>query len=130
MVLNDPLANALSKINQYEKLGKNECIIAPGSKIIADVLGIFKRTDYIKGYDKIKEGKKEIFKVKLNGNINDCGVIKPRFPIKKADFEKFEKRYLPSRDMGIIIISTVNGMIDHEKAKELKIGGKLVAYCY
>jgi small subunit ribosomal protein S8 len=130
MVLNDTLANALSKINQYEKLGKQDCIITPSSKIIADVLGILKKMNYIKGYEKIKEGKREILKVKLCGAINDCGVIKPRYSIKKADFEKFEKRYLPSKDMGIMIISTVHGIVDHNTALEKGMGGKLFAYCY
>ena len=46
------------------------------------------------------------------------------------DFEKYEKRYRPSRDMGIMIVSTVEGMVAHDKAKEKKIGGKLIAYCY
>jgi small subunit ribosomal protein S8 len=130
MVLNDTLANALSIISQYEKMGKPECTIAPGSRIIADIFGILKRTGYIKGYDKMKDGKKESFKIKLSGAINGCGVIKPRFPVKFADYEKYEKRYLPSKDMGILIVSTVEGMIDHAKAKEKKIGGRLVAYCY
>lgn len=130
MVLNDTLSNALSKLNQYEKLGRPECTITPGSKIIADVFGIFKKFGYIKGYDRIKEGKKEEFKIKLSGTINECCVIKPRYAIKKTDFEKFEKRYLPSKDMGILILSTVDGIVDHNKAKEKKIGGKLLAYCY
>jgi small subunit ribosomal protein S8 len=130
MTLNDTLSNALSKIHQYEVLGKQECIVSPSSKIIADVFGIFKKFGYIKGYEKIKEGRKELFKVKLSGTINECGVIKPRYSIKKTDFEKFEKRYLPSKDMGIIIISTVNGIIDHKSAIDKKIGGKLLAYCY
>lgn len=130
MVLNDTLANALSKITQCEKLGKQECVINPASKIIADVLGIMKKYGYIKGYTKIKEGRKESFNVKLSGKINLCGVIKPRYSIKKGDFEKYERRYLPSRDMGIMIISTTEGMLDHNKSKEKKIGGKLIAYCY
>lgn len=130
MVMNDTLANALSKINEYEKLGRPECIINPASKIIADVLGILKKFGYIKGYDKIKDGRKLSYNVKLHGRINSCGVIKPRYAIKKDDFEKFEKRYLLSKDMGIMIVSTVEGMIDHDRAKEKKIGGRLIAYCY
>ena len=124
MVMNDTLANALSKIGQYEKLGKSECLISPISKTIATVLGLLKKFGYIKGYDKIKEGKKETFNVKLIGKINECGVIKPRYAIKKDNFERFEKRYLPSKDMGIMIVSTIEGIIDHSKTKEKKIGGE------
>ena len=130
MVLNDTLANALTKITQYEKLGKQECIISPASKTIADVLGIMKKFGYIKNYTKIKEGRKESFNIKLSGKINKSGVIKPRYALKKDNFEKYERRYLPSKDMGIMIVSTTEGIVDHSKAKEKKIGGRLIAYCY
>ena len=128
--MNDTLAGALSKINQYERLGKPECNIIPASKTLADVLGILKKFGYIKGYDKVKEGGKSSFNVKLNGNINVCGVIKPRYAVKRDEYEKYEKRYLPSKNMGIMIVSTVNGMMNHDKAKEKKIGGRLISYCY
>jgi len=130
MVMNDTLSNALEKITQYDKIGKSECLINPVSKTITSVLGILKKFGYIKGYDKIKEGKKTFYNVKLIGCINKCGVIKPRFSVKQTEFEKFEKRYLPSKDMGIMIVSTVLGMVEHSKAKDKKIGGKLVAFCY
>jgi len=67
--------------------------------------------------------------VKLTGNINKCGVIKPRYAVKKDQYEKFEKRYLPAKNMGIIIVSTVNGIVEHNKAQDKKVGGKLLAYC-
>jgi small subunit ribosomal protein S8 len=130
MVMNDTLAGALEKINQYDKLGKSECLITPASKTMTAIFGILKKFGYIKGYDKVKEGEKESISVKLIGKINKCGVIKPRYAIKKDDFEKFEKRYLAAKDMGVMMISTVQGIIDHDKAKEKKIGGKLIAYCY
>ncbi len=130
MALNDTVANALSKMNQYEELGRSECTISPSSRLITDILGILKKFKYIKGYNKVKDGQKESIVVQLTGAINECGVIKPRFSIKKEEFTRFEKRFLPSRDMGIIIISTVEGLTDHHKAKEKKIGGKLIAFCY
>ena len=130
MVLNDTLANALSKIRQYEGLGKEDCAITPTSKIISEVLSLFKRFGYIKEFTKSNETGKEIITVKLGGMINKCGVIKPRFSVKTLEFEKYEKRFLPSKNMGILIVSTTEGMMDHAAAKEKKIGGKLVAYCY
>jgi len=130
MGMNDTLSNALSKMGQYEKLGKAECAIQPASRVISDVLTLLKQFGYVKDFSTVKEGKKEKIIVKLHGRINECGVIKPRFAIKNAEFEKWEKRYLPSKDMGILVVSTVNGMTDHGKAKEKRIGGKLIAYCY
>ncbi|RLG18725.1 30S ribosomal protein S8, partial [Nanoarchaeota archaeon] len=68
--------------------------------------------------------------VKLRGRINDCKVIKPRYSCKLDEFEKFEKRFLLSRDLGIIIVSTSKGLMTHREAKEKRIGGVLIAYVY
>ena len=64
------------------------------------------------------------------GNINKCGSIKPRYNIKKEDYEKFEKRYLPAKDFGFLIVSTSKGVMSHMEAKEKNIGGRLLAYFY
>ena len=130
MTLNDPLAAALSNIWNAEKIGKENCMVGIASNIIKNVLKIFKENDYIKDFEIIEDGKAGIIKVHLNGNINKCGVIKPRFSVQRQDFEKFEKRYLPARDLGFILISTSKGLMIHIQAKEKKLGGKLIAYVY
>ena len=66
----------------------------------------------------------------LEGNINKCGVIKPRHAVKKDEFEKFEKRYLPAKNFGILILTTPEGIMTHHDAKERGIGGRLLAYMY
>jgi len=50
--------------------------------------------------------------------------------VKAGEFEKFEKRFLPARGFGILIISTTSGVITHEEAREKNIGGKLIGYIY
>jgi len=129
-MLNDPLANVLSSIQNNEKIGKKECLVRPVSKIVKKVLTIMKNENYIGDFKTIVESRGEVIKINLLGAINKCNVIKPRYNIKKKDFEKFEKRYLPAKDFGIIIVSTSKGMITHKEAKEKKSGGKLIAYCY
>ena len=129
-MLHDPLANALNNILNAEKVGKPECIVKPASTVIKNVLNILKQHNYIKSFEIIDNGKAGIIKIKLLGNVNKTGVIKPRFAIKKDEFEKFEKRYLPAKDFGIIILSTSKGMMTHYEAKEKELGGRLLAYCY
>ena len=50
--------------------------------------------------------------------------------MKKEEFEKFEKRFLPAQDFGILILTTNQGVMTHKEAKERKIGGRLLAYVY
>jgi small subunit ribosomal protein S8 len=130
MALNDTLAMALSNIWNAEKIGKKDCLAGIASNMLKNVLKIFKENDYIKDFEVVDDGKAGIIKVYLNGNINKCGVVKPRFAVKKQGFEKFEKRYLPAKDMGMILVSTPKGLMTHTQTKENKIGGKLIAYVY
>ena len=55
-------------------------------------------------------------------------MIKPRFSVKRKNLEKYEARYLPAQDFGLLILSTTHGVLSHSGAKELRTGGKLLAY--
>lgn len=130
MSLNDPLANALSLILTDEKAGRNESKIKPSSKMIKKVLEVMKTNRYVGEFEEAKDRGGNIIKLNLLGNINKCGVIKPRYSVKKDQFERFEERYLLARGMGILIVSTPLGIVTHIEAKEKNVGGKLLAYCY
>jgi len=130
MSLNDPLANTMSHILNCEKKSKKECIIRNSSNLIKSVLNILKEHEYILDFEVTPTTRGEILNIKLRKSINKCGVIKPRFAVKKGEFEKFEKRYLPARDFGVIIISTPKGVMTHNQAIQKNIGGRLLAYCY
>ena len=129
-MLNDPLANALAAIKNAERVGKRECTIKPASKLIGRVLKLMQDYGYIEVFEWIDDGKAGVFKVILKGNINDCNVIKPRYSIKKNEFEKWESRYLPAENFGILIISTNKGIISQYEAKKEGIGGRLLGYVY
>ena len=129
-MLNDPLANVMSLVLSNESIGRSECLIKPVSKIIKDLLKVMKENNYIGEFREIEDGRGNYIKITLIGSINKCGVIKPRYNVKSSDFEKFERRYLPAKDFGILFVSTPRGIMTHYDAKSKKIGGRLLAYCY
>lgn len=129
-MLNDPLAAALTKVINAERVGKREAVIKPASRMIKRIFTIMNEHNYIGSFEEIDDGKGGILKINLLGNLNKCGVIKPRFSTKRDGFEKWEKRYLPAKDFGIIFVSTPKGVMTHIEAKEKCTGGKLIAYCY
>jgi small subunit ribosomal protein S8 len=57
-------------------------------------------------------------------------VVKPRYSVKSDNYEKFEKRYLPAKEFGVLVVSTPKGMMSHNDARKNKLGGRLIAYCY
>jgi small subunit ribosomal protein S8 len=85
---------------------------------------------YIGNYEFIDDGKSGMIKVELIGKINKCGVIKPRSSVGYHDFEKWEKRYLPARNFGILILTTPDGVLPHSEARSRAVGGQLLAYVY
>ncbi len=130
MSLVDPIADALINIKNHETASRKECMIRPASKLFGEILGVMQVKGYIGTYELIDDGREGIFKILLLGKINKCKAIKPRYALKRNEFEKFEKRYLPSRDIGMLIVSTSQGVMTHREAREKKIGGRLLAFIY
>ena len=130
MVLNDPLANVLSAIGNAERIGSAQCMVKPNSKLIAGVLNIMQQLHYLASAEVLPDGKGGVLKIALLGNVNSCGVIKPRYAVSHDNYEKFEKRYLPAQGMGMLIVSTSKGLLTHVQAREQQLGGRLIAYVY
>lgn len=129
-MLLDPLADALSVIKNAESVGKPECVIHPASKLIGRALKVMADRGYIGEFEFVDDGKSGMFRVKLLGRINRCGVIKPRFSTKVTEMEKWEKRFLPARNFGVLILSTNKGVMAHSDARNRSLGGQLLAYVY
>ena len=129
-MLNDTLATAMSAIKNAERAGKQECRVKPASKLIGRALKVMQDNGYISSFEWIDDGKAGLFNVTLKGSINDCNVIKPRYSIKHDEFDRWEYRYLPAEDFGMLLISTTKGILSHYDAKKEGIGGRLLAYVY
>jgi len=126
----DTLTNGLITIINNELRNKRECIISPASKLLGQVLRIIQLNGYIGEFEFIDDGRSGKFKVQLMGRINKCGSIKPRFPVKVGNFESWEKKFLPSRNVGLLVVSTSKGVIGHKEAQEKNFGGRLLAFVY
>jgi len=128
-MLVDPLADALNTIKVHEMVGQHECAVL-GTKFIGQVLDIMKRTGYISEYVLVENGVKKKFDVKLSGTINNCGVIKPRFAVKRTELATYEEQYIPAVGVGVLILSTPKGLMTNAEAESHKTGGRLIAYIY
>jgi small subunit ribosomal protein S8 len=129
-MLMDPLSDALSGLKNAERVGNLQYVVKPASKLIGKVLGVMSEYGYIGEFEFIEDGRSGKFKIQLLGKMNDCGIIRPRYNLKKTEFEKFEKRFLPAAGFGILILTTPMGVMDHKTAIEKGTGGKLLAYVY
>ena len=108
----DPLSDAFVRIYNAEQAGHYEVSINPASKLLESMLTIMQSSGYVGEFERIADGRGDAFRVELVGAINRCGVIKPRHSVKRADFDKWESRYLPARDFGLLIVSTNQGVMN------------------
>lgn len=126
----DTLANGLSKLMNYEKIGRQTVTLYPSSVMLKNIVAILQKAGFVGEAASQDTTRGTVMTVPLLGAINSIGVIKPRFAVQRDAFEKFEKRFLPARGVGVIIISTPKGLMSLEDAKKENIGGRLIAYCY
>jgi small subunit ribosomal protein S8 len=126
----DTLANGLTTIVNNEMRNKRECIISPASKLLGRVLRIMQLNGYIGEFEFVDDGRSGKFKIQLLGRINKCGAVRPRYSVRVDEFEEWEKKILPSREVGTMVISTPKGVLSHREAREKHLGGKLLAFIY
>jgi small subunit ribosomal protein S8 len=130
MVMLDLLSNALIAIKNAEMVGKKQVVIWPVNKLIYYVLRVLQRYGYVGEVEYVDDGRGGKYIVQLLGKINDIGPIRPRFPVKYREIVQWEQKFLPARQIGILVLSTSQGVMSHIEAKERKIGGVLLAYVY
>lgn len=121
----DIIADSLNNLMNAVRAGKKTLVLKRHSKLLLSVLAIAKLKGYVKSYK--VDGKKITIEIdKLNG----CNAIKPRFLIQSSDIDKYVSRYLPAKHIGVLIVSTSQGLITHHTAQEKNLGGSLIAYMY
>lgn len=126
----DPLSNAITTMMNNELRNKRSCVIFLASKLIGQVLRTLQQNGYIGTFEFIDDGRSGKFVVQLLGRINKLGPITPRYPVNVKELEAWERKYLPGRDLGYLILSTSRGVMTNREAKAQRLGGSLLAYIY
>jgi len=124
------LADALKTISNAERTGKREVIVRPSSDIIIKFLKVMQENGYIQEFSKIEDHRSGKLVVKLNGRLNKCRAMSPRYNLKVTNLETWVANLLPSRKFGIIVLTTSLGILDHKEALKKKTGGKILGFFY
>ena len=124
------LANLFTTLYNTEDRKKADCIILPTSKLATEVLTVLKSQGYIGEFEHVDDNRGGKFKIQLLAKITKCGVITPRFKVKKDEYGVWERQFLPSYDRGMLLVTTNQGVMSHKEAVDKNIGGFLIGYVY
>ena len=128
----DPIADMLTRIRNAnsEKFKTVDIPASNTKKAIADILF---NEGYIKAYEEIKTENQGIIRVSLKYTDKGQKVISGLKRISKPGLRIYaSKDELPKvlNGLGIALISTSKGIMTDKKARELGIGGEVLAYIW
>ncbi|XP_068339777.1 small ribosomal subunit protein uS8mz-like [Pyrus communis] len=124
MILN----NALRSIVNAERRGKDTVELKPISTVMSSFLKIMKDRGYIKDFQVFDPHRVGRITVQLQGRVNDCKALTYRQDVKARDIGEYQMQKLPTRQWGYVVITTPEGVLDHEEAVKRNVGGQVLGY--
>ena len=133
MTMSDPIADMLTRIRNANT-AKHDTVDVPSSRMKLAIADILVGEGYIKKYDLIEEGSFKTIRITLKyGADRNEKIISGLKRISKPGLRIYAgKDELPKvlGGLGIAIISTNQGVITDKKARELQVGGEVLAYVW
>ena len=132
MVTTDPIADMLTRIRNASQ-AKFKTVDIPASNIKKNIAEILFEEGYIKAYEEITNENQGIIRISLKYTEKGKKVISGLKRISKPGLRIYaSKEELPKvlNGLGIALISTSKGVMTDKKARELGVGGEVLAYIW
>ena len=133
MTMSDPIADMLTRIRNANT-AKHDTVDVPSSKMKLAIADILLEEGFIKKYDLIDEGAFKTIRITLKyGADRNEKVISGLKRISKPGLRVYAgKEDMPKvlGGLGIAIVSTNQGVITDKKARELGVGGEVLAFVW
>ena len=133
MTMSDPIADMLTRIRNANT-AKHDTVDVPSSKMKLAIADILLKEGYIKKYDIIEDGNFKTIRIELKyGKDKNEKIIKGIKRISKPGLRVYAgKDEIPSvlNGLGIVILSTNQGIITDKEARKLQVGGEVLAFVW
>ena len=133
MTMSDPIADMLTRIRNANT-AKHDTVDVPSSKMKLAIADILLEEGYIAKYDLVDEGNFKTIHITLKyGNNKNDKIISGIKRISKPGLRVYAgTEDLPKvlGGLGIAIISTNKGVVTDKKARELQVGGEVLAFVW
>ena len=133
MTMSDPIADMLTRIRNANT-AKHETVDIPYSKIKFSIAQILFDEGYVKSIDLVDNGNFKDIRVTLKyGADKNDKIITGLKRISKPGLRVYaSKDQVPKvlDGLGIAILSTNQGVVTDKKARELQVGGEVLAFIW
>ena len=132
MQITDKIADMLTRIRNANS-AKHDTVKVPASNMKKAIAQILLDEGYIKGFQVIEDGKQGIIKVTLKYGENKSQVITGLRRVSKPGlriYSSCEDMPKVMKGLGIAIVSTSKGIMTDKKARELNVGGEILAFIW
>ena len=132
MSMSDPIADMLTRIRNANS-SKHKTVDVPASNIKLGIAEILFKEGYIKSFEEIKDDNQGIIRITLKYDEKGTRVIDGLRRISKPGLRVYaSKEDLPQvlNGLGIAIISTSKGLKTDKEARQLGVGGEVLAYVW
>ena len=133
MTMSDPFADMLTRIRNANT-AKHDTVDVPASKMKLAIANILLEEGYIKKYEIVEDGGFQTIRISLKYNNNKSErIISGIKKISKPGLRIYAgKEDMPKvlGGLGIAIVSTNQGVITDKKARELGVGGEVLAFVW
>ena len=129
--MTDPIADMLTRIRNANQQ-RHEEVMIPASKLKVQLAEILKNEGFIKGYKVEGEGSIKNINITLKYRGNDR-VITDLKRISKPGLRVYAKvNEIPKvlNGLGIVILSTSQGLMTDKEARAKQVGGEVLAYIW
>ena len=132
MQITDSIADILTRIRNANT-AKHATVDVPASNMKKAIAQILVDEGYIKSYQIIDDGKQGIIRITLKSGENKSQVITGLRRVSKPGlriYSSCEDMPKVMKGLGIAIVSTSKGVMTDKKARELNVGGEVLAFIW
>ena len=132
MQITDTIADILTRIRNANT-AKHATVDVPASNMKKAITQILVDEGYVKSYQMIEDGKQGVIRITLKYGENKSQVITGLRRVSKPGLRIYtscEDMPKVMKGLGIAIVSTSKGIMTDKKARELNVGGEVLAFVW
>ncbi len=132
MQITDTIADLLTRIRNASS-AKHAAVDVPASNVKKAITEILLDEGYIKSYQIVDDGKQGIIRITLKYDENKSPVISGIRRVSKPGlriYSSCEDMPKVMKGLGVAIVSTSKGIVTDRKARELGVGGEILAFVW